>query len=80
MRLATQTTSVVFAVRRDVISAKLRYSKTTKGDVFGAILGLVVGLVAGYLGLASCGSGSIDLGDLTAALVWLTALSAATCL
>lgn len=67
MRLATQTTSIVFAVRRDVTSAKLRYSKTTKGDVFGAVLGLVIGLIAGYLGLASCGSGSIDLSDLTAA-------------
>lgn len=57
---------------------KIRYSKTLKGDLAGALLGLIAGLFVGYLALSSVGSVSIDLADLTCLTLWVfLALSSA---
>ena len=65
-------------LRRDVASHKLRYGKTIKGDISGAIAGLLCGVNVGYLTLASAGVGSVDLSDLSYValylLVWASVL------
>lgn len=59
---------VLFFIKRDVTTHKLTYSKTTKGDVFGALFGVIVGAFCGYLALSSLGGSSVDLSDLTTLL------------
>ena len=56
---------------------KLQYSKVPKYDSSAAILGTVLGAFAGYLALATVGSGGTDLTDLTTLVTWcLVALGA----
>ena len=69
--------SVWFILRREPLYHKLQYSKVPKYDSSAAILGTVLGAFAGYLALATVGSGGTDLTDLTALVAWaLIALAA----
>jgi len=58
-------TVIIFAIRRDILLHKLRYSKTIKGDSSAALFGMLVALFIGYLTLASLGGSAIDMSDLT---------------
>jgi hypothetical protein len=62
---------ILFALRREPLTHKLRYSKTIKGDFAAAFLGAVIGLFAGYLTLSSLGGSAIDLADLTTLAAYL---------
>lgn len=58
-------------MRREPLYHKLQYSKVPKYDSSAAILGTVLGAFAGYLALATVGSGGTDLTDLTTLVAWL---------
>ena len=67
-----------FFLRREPLYHKLQYSKVPKYDSSAAILGTVLGAFAGYLALATVGSGGTDLTDLTTLVAWaLVGLAAA---
>ena len=59
-----------FFLRREPLYHKLQYSKVPKYDSSAAILGTVLGAFAGYLALATVGSGGTDLTDLTTLVMW----------
>lgn len=59
-----------FFLRREPMYHKLQYSKVPKYDSSAAILGTVLGAFAGYLALATVGSGGTDLTDLTTLVAW----------
>lgn len=74
--MRTQPSSWFF-LRREPLYHKLQYSKVPKYDSSAAILGTVLGAFAGYLALATVGSGGTDLTDLTTLVAWaLVALAA----
>lgn len=62
-----------FILRREPYYHKLQYSKTPKFDIAAAVFGVAVGAFVVYLTLASVGSVSSDLSDLTV-LVWYSFL------
>jgi hypothetical protein len=64
------TPKVWFFLRREPLYHKLQYSKVPKYDSSAAILGTVLGAFAGYLALATVGSGGTDLTDLTTLVAW----------
>ena len=71
------TAQTWFFLRREPMYHKLQYSKVPKYDSSAAILGTVLGAFAGYLALATVGSGGTDLTDLTTLVTWcLVALGA----
>lgn len=68
------STQAWFFLRREPFYHKLQYSKVPKYDSSAAILGTVIGAFAGYLALATVGSGGTDLTDLTTLVFWALGL------
>ena len=54
----------VYIIGCEPTTHKLTYSKTIKGDIFGASLGLLISLVVAYLGFNTLGGVSVCLNDL----------------
>lgn len=55
---------LIFVCKRSLLTHKLQYSKTLKGDWAGALFGCIISIIVGYITLSTFGGFSVDLVDL----------------